>query len=82
MVRIGTSGAIQEDIAIGAHIRSDYGVGLDNLLNFYNLKYTEFEKKVAIELKANAQLSFMPYCVQGSEKLAGIFDKGFLPNRA
>jgi len=79
IIRIGTSGAIQEDIPLGAHIRSDYGVGLDNLMNFYNLKYTEFEKKVAIELKASAHLSFMPYCVQSSEKLGEQFSDGFLP---
>ena len=78
IIRIGTSGAIQEDIPVGAHIRSDYGIGLDNLMNFYNLKFTEMEKKVAIELKANAQLSFLPYCVKGSEELAKKFDKGFL----
>lgn len=79
IIRVGTSGAIQEDIPLGSHIRADCGVGLDNLMNFYNLRYSEFEKKVAIELKANAHFSFMPYCVKGSEKLLEKFTDGFVP---
>ncbi|MFN7259311.1 MAG: phosphorylase, partial [Cyclobacteriaceae bacterium] len=31
VIRIGTSGALQEDIAVGSHLVSDYAVGFDNL---------------------------------------------------
>src|SRR5215813_12305828 len=34
IIRIGTSGALQEDVAVGAHLASEYAVGLDNLMNF------------------------------------------------
>lgn len=34
IIRIGTSGALQEDIPLGAHLVTDYAVGLDNLMAF------------------------------------------------
>lgn len=34
-IRIGTSGALHKDIPVGAFVASAYGIGLDNLLNFY-----------------------------------------------
>ena len=34
VVRIGTSGGLQEDIPLGSHLASDYAVGFDNLMTF------------------------------------------------
>lgn len=39
-VRIGTSGAIQTDIAINSFLMSEYGIGLDGLLHFYDVAAT------------------------------------------
>ena len=36
LIRLGTCGTIQKDIPIDSIIVSDYGLGLDNLLSFYN----------------------------------------------
>ena len=38
IIRVGTSGALQEDIPVGSHLISDYAVGLDNLMSFYDLQ--------------------------------------------
>lgn len=46
LIRIGTSGALQEDIPVDSFVFSTYGLGLDGLLNFYNLKNTPYEEKV------------------------------------
>ena len=35
LIRIGTSGAIQEDLPIGTILASSHGLGLDTLMNFY-----------------------------------------------
>ncbi|RNL52361.1 nucleoside phosphorylase [Pedobacter jejuensis] len=35
IIRIGTSGAIQEDIPMGTILASSYGLGLDALMNYY-----------------------------------------------
>lgn len=36
IVRLGTCGALQEDIAIDSLVASTYGIGMDGLLNFYD----------------------------------------------
>jgi uridine phosphorylase len=35
IIRIGTSGAVQQDIPLGSIIVSEYGVGLDSLIQYY-----------------------------------------------
>jgi uridine phosphorylase len=69
IIRIGTSGALQEDIAVGTHLISEYGIGLDNLLMFYNLPMDALEQAVATDIQQKTGLPFMPYVVKGSETL-------------
>ncbi|HMI65251.1 MAG TPA: nucleoside phosphorylase [Cyclobacteriaceae bacterium] len=70
IIRIGTSGALQEDIPIGAHLVSDYAIGLDNLMNFYDLPMDDFETGIAHDVQKKIGLPFMPYVVKGSEALS------------
>jgi uridine phosphorylase len=69
IIRIGTSGALQEDIPIGAHLVSDYAVGFDNLMNFYDLKQEDFERTIGEDIQKKIGLPFTPYVVRGSELL-------------
>lgn len=69
VIRIGTSGALQEDIPLGSHLITDYAVGLDSLMNFYDLKMDDFEKGIAEDIRAKTSLPFTPYVVRGSESL-------------
>lgn len=69
IVRIGTSGALQEDIPLGSHLFSNYAIGLDNLMQFYDLPMDEFETKIAADIQAKTGLPFRPYMVAGSEVL-------------
>lgn len=69
VVRIGTSGALQEDIPLGSHLFSNYAVGLDNLMQFYELPMDEFETKIAADIQSKTGLPFKPYMVSGSEML-------------
>ena len=78
IIRVGTSGAMQEDIPVGSHVASRYGVGLDNLMDFYNYKPTNFEVDVAKHLKEAAKLSFTPYVAAGSQKLLEQFSDGMI----
>jgi uridine phosphorylase len=75
IIRIGTSGAIQEDIPIGSHLISEYAVGLDNLMSFYNLPQDDFEKNIANDIKKQTEIPFTPYVVKGSEMLRDLFKK-------
>ena len=38
IIRIGTSGSMQEDIAVNTLLVSEYGIGIDGLLHFYDYK--------------------------------------------
>jgi len=69
IIRIGTSGALQEDVPLGSHLVSDYAVGLDNLMNFYDLPMDDFEAGVAHDLHRKTGLPFLPYVVRGSQSL-------------
>jgi uridine phosphorylase len=69
IIRIGTSGALQEDIPVGAHLVSDYAVGLDNLMSFYDLTMDDTEAGLALDIQRKTGLPFMPYVVRGSESL-------------
>jgi uridine phosphorylase len=69
IIRIGTSGALQEDVPVGAHLLTDYAVGLDNLMNFYDLKQDEWEKSIGEDIRKKVKLPFTPYVVKGSELL-------------
>jgi len=78
VVRIGTSGALQEDVAVGTHLISDYAVGLDNLMNFYDLPMDDFEIGLAHDIQKKVGLPFMPYAVRGSESLMEQIGKDML----
>lgn len=69
IIRIGTSGAMQEDIPVGSHVASRYGVGLDNLMTFYEYQHEPYEQEVAEALQKEVKLPFLPYIAKGSESL-------------
>ncbi|MBC5775191.1 nucleoside phosphorylase [Pontibacter sp. KCTC 32443] len=69
IVRIGTSGSLQESIPLGSHLASHYSVGLDSLMEFYPLEQTEDEQSITRALKEQLGVGFTPYCVPGSKML-------------
>lgn len=69
IVRVGTSGALQETVPVGSHLVSEYAVGLDTLMQFYPLTQTEFESRVGEAVQQKLGLSFRPYCVRGAAEL-------------
>ena len=69
IIRIGTSGALQEDIGVGSHLVSRYGIGFDNLMQFYQLEQTPFELDLAADIRKALTLPFIPYVVESSRLL-------------
>ncbi|MBL0740898.1 nucleoside phosphorylase [Chryseolinea lacunae] len=69
VIRLGTSGALQEDIPLGAHLVTDYAIGFDSLMNYYNLENDGFEESIARDIQKKLALPFSPYVVKGSESL-------------
>jgi uridine phosphorylase len=69
IIRIGTSGALQEDIPVGSFLVSDYAVGFDNLMTFYDLRQDDLERTIGEDIRKKVKLPFTPYVVKGSEAL-------------
>ncbi|MBY0545003.1 MAG: nucleoside phosphorylase [Gammaproteobacteria bacterium] len=46
LVRLGTAGALQEDIALDSFVVSSHGLGFDCLMSFYDLPPTDEETKL------------------------------------
>lgn len=73
IIRLGTSGSLQEDIPVGSHLVSEYAIGFDTLMHFYNLVQTDFEDIISDEIHKKVKLPFRPYCVKGSALLQDQF---------
>ncbi len=69
IIRIGTSGALQEDIPVDSLLASSAGVGLDTLMTFYKLPMTSFQVRLVEKLKARIGLDFHPYMAEGDTLL-------------
>ena len=78
IIRIGTSGALQEDIPVGSHLVSDYAVGFDNLMSFYELRQDDLEKSIADDIRKKLKLPFTPYLARGSESLRKQIGEGMI----
>ena len=78
IVRIGTSGAIQEDLKVESQVVSDYGIGMDNLMQYYKLSQSEYELEIGNSLREVLNLPFPPYVVKGSDALKKKLGKGLV----
>jgi uridine phosphorylase len=79
IIRLGTSGAIQEDIPVGAFALSSCGLGLDNLLHFYSNGNDTLDLPMANAFMKHTGWSSnlsKPYFVRGSEELLKKFEQG------
>jgi uridine phosphorylase len=80
IVRIGTSGSLQKDIPVDSFLLSTHGLGIDNLLNFYDNKPTQTEldmlEAFAVQTKLSSKVS-APYISACSADLLKRFDQGF-----
>ena len=71
LVRIGTSGSLQEDIDCGSFVASRYAIGLDGLMNYYKEwqpSLPEMESAFVNHMRLDERLA-RPYCVAGSKLL-------------
>jgi len=79
IVRIGTSGALQKEIPIDSFIVSEYGLGMDGLMNYYEFEQTPQEVdllKTFYEQTNYAKTFAQPYFVKSSELLFNKLAKG------
>lgn len=69
IIRIGTSGTLCKDIAVGSELVSENAVGIDTLMCFYHLPQSAQQLSIGQALQKDLGLPFTPYCVEGSQKL-------------
>jgi uridine phosphorylase len=79
IIRIGTCGALQENIPVDSFILSTYGLGFDGLLSFYNPIYENDE--IALQKAFSQQTPWSddanrPYFVKGNKELGNKIGKG------
>lgn len=72
IIRLGTCGALQEDIPVDSRVISAFGIGLDNVLHYYAYENTGAESRIlnglleATEWPDNLPV---PYVAEGDRKL-------------
>src|SRR5882724_11639389 len=80
IIRMGTAGALQADIPVDSFVASTYGLGIDNLLNFYRHSGNEEEDHLLHSFITHTQLHHQfanPYISGASASLIRHFVKGF-----
>lgn len=79
IVRIGTSGAIQENIPVDSFLVSEAGIGFDSMLHFYDSLHIQdqgFSRALVKDLGYSSHTG-IPYVVSCDEELASKFTDGF-----
>jgi uridine phosphorylase len=80
IIRIGTSGALQNDIPVDGFVASTHGLGLDNLLNYYRQEHNEQEKQLLHSFTTHTQLHgsiCQPYITMAGASLLKHFVDGY-----
>jgi uridine phosphorylase len=75
LIRIGTSGALQSGIPVNSFLLSEYAMGFDSVLHYYQgeaVRHEAFEKAFVEQVGWDVQKS-RPYVVKGDEKLRNHF---------
>ena len=76
IIRVGTSGAIQADIPVDSILLSEYAIGLDSLLHFYDGEHIQ-HPKIQLAFVDHMDWSVyksIPYVVQCDTSLMNKFD--------
>lgn len=79
IIRLGTSGALQQHIPVDSLVVGTHGLGLDNLLHYYQLKGNDEEQQILQQFIAHTQLSgnIQPYVVGCGASIIKHFVDGF-----
>ncbi len=80
IIRVGTSGSLQAAIPVDSYVASTHGLGLDNLMNFYQHSSNEEEKQLLHSFNTHTQLHHSvtsPYITGAGVSLLKEFVNGF-----
>lgn len=80
IIRLGTSGSLQESIPVDSFVVSSHGLGLDNLLPFYTYQNTPEELALLEAFRGQIRMqpsAARPYLIEASKELKEKFTEGF-----
>ncbi len=80
IIRVGTSGSLQADIPVDSFVSSTHGLGLDNLLNYYQHSNNEEERALIQQFISHTQMEAgfsQPYICSASTAVMKHFVEGF-----
>ena len=80
IIRMGTSGALQEDIPVDSVVVTTHGLGIDNLLNYYRHDNNDEEMQIIQQFVAHTQISgnfSQPYISTAGSSVLKHFVDGF-----
>lgn len=73
IIRVGTSGTLQEDIPIDSILLSSFGLGLDGLMNYYAHENNNIENSILREINQKVKLPIKACIAEGSKKLIDLY---------
>ncbi len=80
IIRVGTSGSLQEEIPVDSFVASTHGLGLDNLMNFYKHESNQEETQILHSFNTHTQIHqgiTAPYITGAGVSLLKEFVDGF-----
>ncbi len=80
IIRIGTSGSLQADVPVDSFITSTHGLGIDNLLNYYQHKNNDEDQALIQHFITNTQIDTavsQPYLTGAAASVLKHFVSGF-----
>jgi uridine phosphorylase len=80
IIRLGTSGALQQDIPVDSIVASTHGLGIDNLLNYYKHDNNDEEMQIIQQFVAHTQIGnafSQPYISTAGSGILKHFVSGF-----
>ncbi len=79
IVRLGTSGSLQKEIPVDSFVASTHGLGLDNLMNYYQLESNPLENELIQSFTTHTQMQVVsnPYISSAGVSLLKNFVDGF-----
>lgn len=72
IIRIGTSGTVQPDIAVDSLLYSEAAIGLDPLMHYYEQAVSAADEQLLVAFKALLPPNFNPYFARGSQRLLNV----------
>jgi len=79
LIRLGTSGSLQENLPVDSYLLSTHGIGFDGVFNYYEkaAEIEDTELTDAFMLQTDWKSTFpRPYIVEGSESLFNLLKDG------